>query len=343
MTSLGDIAASYAAEISYQHDLDNVIDSSDVVLAIGNTKESTTELTDLSGTGNTGTIHGAMPSSGFFLGRRFNAANDNHLNCGNDSSLTLTAIASMSFVYQVEGFNDWGGLVEKGGQELEIRIENGSGGKYLVYCGGSFVANYTQGASILNKYNIITFLRDDNNNPKNRLYLNGILVNSSNTLDEFIGSTGTLKIGSAAGRKYVGIINYSLISDIYIDPVIFFNKLSVLQSWSINYTDYPDNATQYTDRLPYSTTIISSGTFKVDADKLQCTAAGTITYRAAHEFDGSEFIVVNKGLATEFSGTGSATSGNTTVSIAQGSNKITVAMGTADTIDSIYIQFRAEV
>lgn len=83
--------------------------------------------------------------------------------------------------------------------------------------------------------------------------------------------------------------------------------------------------------------------FKIDADVLDCVSSGTITYSASYDFDGSEFIVVNKGLSTEFSGTGTATSGTISVSVSQCSNKITIVMNTGDTINGIDIQFRAEV
>ena len=84
------------------------------------------------------------------------------------------------------------------------------------------------------------------------------------------------------------------------------------------------------------------GTFKIDDNKLQCVSAGTMTYSASYEFDGSEFIKVTIG-GVEYASTGTITQGNTTVSVAQGSNKVTIEMGTGDTIGRIGIQFRNTV
>ena len=343
MTSLEDIAASYAAERSYQWDLGDVIDSSDSVLAIGNTKESTTELTDLSGTGNTGTINGCMPSAGFFMGRRFDGVDD-YIDCGNDNSLDINTTTIIETVLKTNSIT-WGfpfsrdtntlGLVYDPDGKIEFRIKLDGN----LYSSGN--------GSIIHDGKIHHILGTYDGNKIN-IYVDGVLRNSLSQSGSPDNNVSAVHIASLSGTgKYKGnilftsITNEIILSESY--KTLKFNTLANLPFWSINYTDYPDNTTQYTDFLPYSSSIISSGTFKVDADVLNCVSAGTITYRAAHEFDSGEFIIVNKGLTTEFSGTGSATSGNTTVSVAQGSNKITVAMGTADTIDSINIQFRAEV
>ena len=351
MTSLADIAASYAAERSYQHDLDNAIDSSNAVLSIGNTKESTTELTDLSGTGNTGTIHGAMPSSGFFFGRRFGGSD--RVDAGNDVSLDITDAITISAWIKPTNNNTDQGIISKGpflGAFGSVSYQVGiqSNGNMIFYGTGgpSIVFSITSNQFNMNQWNHITGTWNGSAGESAKLYINSILKNTditaSGTLNTIssavdIGGTDRLFLGSIAT---VNIYNRTVsVKEIKSN----YNTFARLQLWSINYTDYPNNVSTYTDRLPYSSTIIPSGTFKVDADVLNCVSAGTIIYRAAHEFDGSEYITVTID-GTEYSGTETITEGNTTVSIAQGSNKITIVMGTGDTIEGeVKIQFREEV
>ena len=344
MTSLEDIAASYAAERSYQWDLGDVIDSSDSVLAIGNTKESTTQLTDLSGTGNHGTINGCMPSAGFFLGRRYDGVDD-YIDCGEGGGVfDFTQPFRTFHIFSIPTFvANEGALIEKG-------YNTGDGG-WMVWIrpGLSQIRMYSRKSTRAtvssvptNKIHVVETVYDGINAT---IYINGIIGDSQsynlypadNTNDVAISKYST---HYTEYKNYMTVLsneNYSL-SNVQHR----FNAIATLPFWSINFQDYPDNVATYTERLPYSTTVISSGTFKKDAGVLDCVSAGTITYRVAHDFDGSEYIAVTIG-GVEYSGTGTITQGNTTVSVAQGSNKITVAMGTADTINRIDIQFREEV
>ena len=343
MTSQEDISASYSAERSYQWNLDEVIDNSDAVLAIGNAKEDTSTLSDLSSNGNHGTINGPMPSAGFFMGRRFDGVDD-YLDCGNDGSLNNFDAFTIMSLFKTTSSDDRY-IFDK---ESLYRLRINGGKLAFIRSAPDWGVGSIDGTININD-NKIHLINATYNGSNLSAYVDTVLDGTPINKTGNMGGTGAnVSIGAYNnGTKSIdGIIYFSFLIKNgfgYEELKTLFNTLARLQFWSINYTDYPDNAQTYTDRLPFSTTVISSGTFKKDAGVLDCVSAGTITYRAAHSFDGSEFIVVNKGLATEFSGTGSATSGNTTVSAAQGSNKVTIQAGTGDTIDKVDIQFRAEV
>ena len=349
MTDPAIIAASYAAERNYSHNPDDVIDASDAVGAWGTAKESTTELVDLSGNGNIADIHGAMPTEGFIQGRRFTAANSNYLDCGNDSSLDING--DVTFIALIKTTDLNGGLISKFDSiapydGYSFSVGAGSTTGKLAYFPGNFpTRGWVEGNTTIND-NILHVGIISVNSSNAHIYLDGILENSPTSFHPTI-STDSLIIGkqSVASREYDGIIYLALLySEYYTSAQVenFYNILARLPFWSVNYTDYPDNVTEYTDNLPYSSTIIQSGTFKVDDDMLQCVSAGTITYSASYEFDGSEYIKMTID-GVEYAGTGTITQGNTTVSVAQGSNKVTIEAGTGDSIDSIDIQFRAEV
>lgn len=300
------------AERSYQHNTDDVINASDAVGAWGTTKESTTELVDLSGNSKTAAIINAMPSGGFFSGRRF-GGNSDYLSCGNIGNVKTVAML-VKPTTTTEYFTDLNATATIDSLSATIRANNFT--DPTIYTGG-----VESSTLVANKWN-------------------SIIVTTASAL-----SASAFNIGKIASNYFDGVFGFVIADDdewSATEKTQHFNTLAKLQLWSINFTDYPDNVVTYTDSLPYSSTVISSGTFKVDADKFQCVSAGTITYRAAHDFDGSEYIKVTI-AGVEYAGTGTITQGNTTVSVAQGSNKITITMGTADTIDSVDIQFRAEV
>ena len=332
------------AEHSFTHNPDDVIDASSAVGAWGTAKESTIQLVDLSGNGNIATIHGAMPTEGFIQGRRFDGIND-YIDCGNDSSLDITDVLtirilfSMNTLPSVRGIHNW---LSSKGLTTFLWVSDTNDKIYgVVYNGGVQVITSEPSSAL--SINIIYYakLTFDGNNLN--LYVDGILVGT-------VAYTGAID-SSLAANQLIGTFTTEY-TDIYIYTYMIdndvltthndFNTLARLPFWSVNYTDYPDNVTEYTDNLPYSSSIINSGTFKVDDDKLQCVSAGTMTYSASYNFDGSEYIKVEIG-GVEYAGTGTITQGNTTVSVAQGSNKVTVVMGTGDTIDGIDIQFREEV
>ena len=330
------------AEINYSHNPDDVIDASDAVGTWGTAKESTTELVDLSGNGNIADIHGAMPTDGFIQGRRFTAANENSLNCGNDSSLDLTDF-SISILLRRNRISDlFPGIITKrddfGGYNWQIYHDNAAS-TVRVGVGGITVLSATNSSLDIGK---CTHIRVTKLDDVYTIYKNGILK-LQNEVSAPIKTGDAIRVGILnPGSDFIdAIIYYAIVSPLANGDD--FNNLARLPFWAVNYTDYPDNVTEYTDNLPYSSSIISSGTFKVDDDKLQCVSAGTMTYSASYEFDGSEYIKVEID-GVEYAGTGTITLGNTTVSVAQGSNKITIVMGTGDAIEGeVKIQFRKEV
>ena len=352
MTDPAIIAASYAAERNYSHNPDDVIDASDAVGAWGTAKESTTELVDISGNNNIADIHGAMPTEGFIQGRRFTAANSNHLDCGNGGSLALTGNFTLSVLSKCKlSSTGYYNLIGKNvtNDKVYILIHPKSSTKSFIEMRYDGVGDSDRDipgmadiALIPYILHLFTFVR---NGTTCNGYIDGNFVGTFESSDVLNGIQ-PITIGGVSAQYLDGTVAYSYISispNTTVNEQSFFNTLARLPFWSVNYTDYPNNVAEYTNNFPYSSSIISSGTFKVDDDKLQCVSAGTMTYSASYEFDGSEFIKVTIG-GVEYAGTGTITQGNTTVSVAQGSNKVTIVMGTGDKIeDKIEIQFRDTV
>ena len=348
MTDPSIIAASYAAEKNYSHNPDDIIDASDAVGAWGTAKESTTKLVDISGNNNIADIHGAMPAEGFIQGRRYDG-DDNHLNCGNgsldcggddfyiecivktsDSSALKTYVGKLTYTLHSWGLyqnlNYFSFQMRDTGLAVSIDSDSIYSNDVLYYIICARINNYLY------------------------MYINGV---QQSAIAEYIGIPNTASKIFYIGKRItdnsynvLGTILHTSFCKMNVNDINFinrFNALARLPFWSVNYTDYPDNVTEYTDNLPYSSSIISSGIFKVDDDKLQCVSAGTMTYSASYEFDGNEYIKIDID-GVEYAGTETITQGNTTVSVAQGSNKVTIVMGTGDTIEGeIGIQFRAEV
>lgn len=122
-----------------------------------------------------------------------------------------------------------------------------------------------------------------------------------------------------------------------------FNSLAIRPIFSFDAADYPANYTVYTSNIPYSSMIVTSGSFEINLDnELECISTGTLRMSASHQFDESEYITHDIG-GVKTSDTGSVTAGTTTASISQGSNVITVEMETGDKINKLDIQFRAPV
>ena len=330
------------AEHSFTHNPDDVIDASDAVGAWGTAKESTTELSDLSGNGNIADIHGAMPTEGFIQGRRFDGVDDN-LGCGTNGNLNITEKIHICSVIIPKSFSITRALFTTGSGKYQLlRLQTDGKILFRIWDNSDTIQDLTTTAQLdISKTYVIDAMYFDG---VMYIYINGTLskTKSVSSGDMIIQTGNTKYIGTLlpANNPYDGIINYTEVNTQIMESQ--FNTFARLPFWAVNYTDYPDNVTEYTDNLPYSSSIISSGIFKVDDDKLQCVSAGTMTYSASYEFDGSEYIKVEID-GVEYAGTGTITQGNTTVSVAQGSNKITIQVGTGDTIDEININFRKEV
>jgi hypothetical protein len=192
-----------------------------------------------------------------------------------------------------------------------------------------------------------------NNFTSPTIYVNGEAGTTitADTLNHIIVTTGTTvtandvdiaRISSNYGDcevLYCAILDYELTA---AEAKTRFNSLASLPIYTFDFSKYPSNTTVYDDFLPYSSARISSGSFKVNDDKLECVTDGQIVFRNAHEFDGDEYIKLTID-DTVYAGTGTITQGTTTASIEQGSTLITVDMVAGDTIDSIDIQFREPV
>ena len=328
-------------EHSYQHDLDNVIDASDAVLAIGTEKVDTNTLKDRSLNGNDATIHGAMPSIGYFLGRRFTAVNGNYLDCGNDSSFDIIGGTFCALVLSSDVF-----------QPHRIMHKNGA---YSMYISGSYPSlyNYSSATGFAStipisslKLNFICVLKNSNGIT---FYVNGIKDGEFTTAQakqDFSVTADNLYIGideDLSTSKLDGILPIGFLynTDTNIDIPSFFNTLARLPLYSHNFTQYPNSDTSLTAVFQYTSGIITSGSFN-KTDGLKCTSAGTIVFSNNFEFDGREYLTLTID-GVEYSGTTTVTHGTITATIAQGSNDITIEMGTNDVLEDIHIQFRSEV
>jgi hypothetical protein len=122
-----------------------------------------------------------------------------------------------------------------------------------------------------------------------------------------------------------------------------FNSLATLPTFSFNATYYPANDTVYTSNIPYSSMVVSSGSFKINLDnELECITDGIVRMSCSHQFDESEYITLNIG-GVKSSSTGSVTVGTIIASISQGSNVISIDMDAGDKLNRLDIQFRATV
>ena len=326
-------------EHSYQHDLDNVIDVSDVVLAIGTEKIDTNTLKDRSLTGNDATIHGAMPSSGYFLGRRFTAANENCLDCGNDNSLdtpkTIYVLIKQSSAVDA--------YIQFKGSAYRLKIQDGANIRGIIYVGSNLKDTQDSMSGIGTNVFVLVGLTYDGTTV--RLHRNGVEVTSYSkqysgggaidaTVDDNI-------IGCSISIFIDSIIYLTVISNNIENMGDIFNTLAVLPLYSHNFTQYPNSDTSLTSVFPYTSGIITSGAFN-KTDGLKCTSAGTIVFSNNFEFDGSEYLTLTID-GVEYSGTTTVTQGTVTATIAQSSNDITIDMGTNDVLEDIQIQFRSEV
>lgn len=324
------------AERSYQHDPSKVLPiQSGEVGRWGGDKESTTVVTDQSGNDNHGTIHGCMPADGFLTGgRRYDGVDDKIT-----TSLLPTENGMMQCMFKTSTLG-------------RFLFGSNDGKRCYIGLNGTYIGTGIGSTSFTIAYDSSVSRCDDKFHhilvtygTRTKIYTDGVLQYDgirSGAISQFPMYIGTMNPDPAELKGLLIFASMGAIELNELQSITIFNTLARLPFWSVNYTDYPDNVTEYTDALPYSSSIISSGTFKVDSDKLQCVSAGTITYRAAHEFDSNEYIKVMIG-GVEYAGTGTVTHGNTTVSVSQGDNHIAIQMGIGDTIDRCDIQFRDEV
>ena len=330
-------------EHSYQHDLDNVIDASDAILAIGTEKVDTTTLKDRSLTGNDGTIYDAMPSSGYFLGRRFNGDYD-YIDCGNGvlypNVVSFIALAQPRIILKDDV------IIRKDKDALRLKL---NGTLECTINGEDWGGHLSTGALNINKSQFVVCTYNESLNEL-RYYIDGVLDSIheynatilSNSHAIFVGANSY--VGQVGANSFNGIIYYSSVKNNILSSTSikdFFNTLARLPLYSHNFTQYPNSDTSLTAVFQYTSGIITSGSFN-KTDGLKCTSAGTIIFSNNFEFDGSEYITLTID-GVEYSGTTTVTQGTITATIAQGSNDITIEMGTNDVLEDIQIQFRAEV
>lgn len=331
----------YPHEFSYTHNLDDVINSSDAVLAIGTEKVSTNVLKDRSLSGNDGMIHGAMKASGYFDGgRRFESSNENYIDCGNGSTLNPnTCDYTIEFLLKPNDLTIINaGLINKAYNTNYLVVQSMADLKCFAHSGSDTInqPNYFSLGVWIHTAIVFT------NNDTMSLYKNGEFITSSSYTGTLTNSQ-SLYIG-----KYVNFFS-GIITNICFTPSAKtsseiqseFNTLACLPLYRHVFTDYPNNSTSLTTHLPNSTGRITSGTFN-KTDGFKCTATGAIVFRNNWEFDGSEYLTLTIG-GVEYSGTGTITQGTITASISQGSNLITVDMGIGDVLEEINVQFREEV
>ena len=331
------------AEQSYQHDPAAIIPAqTGEVLRIGGKLpgDAVDTISDRA-LSNDATIHGAMPADGFLIGgRRYAVANSNHLSLV--SNIIFTNDNSFEFIFRYIPLPDVGICGKTDSNVFSfLRLRSGKFDGETDTDNDTVVLLHNGLTLTSGQYYHVVIAQDTGN--AWTLFIDGVAYGTDTTTNSNM-TIGT--IGAAyLGNTFNDIMCFFIIHGNALqlgDAVTNFNTLAVLPFWSIDYRDYPDNVTTYTDSFPHSSSIIASGTFKVDDDKLTCTSAGTLTYSASNEFDGQEYITVTI-AGTEYSGTGTITQGNTTVSAAQGSNKITIAADNGDVIDAIDITFREPV
>jgi len=193
-----------------------------------------------------------------------------------------------------------------------------------------------------------------NNFTSPTIYVNGAESSTvtANTINHIIVTTATDisatafnigKIGSNYGEFEIlqCIIHENELSA--SNAISRFNSFATIPIFSFDAADYPANDTVYTSNIPYSSMLVTSGSFKINLDnELECITDGIITMSCSHQFDESEYITLDIG-GVKTSGTGSVTSGTITASISQGSNIITIDMDAGDKINKLNLQFRAPV
>jgi hypothetical protein len=334
------------AERSFTHDVGSVLgtDENTVFATDMHTKNADGTLIDLSGNSNHGTINGAVRSSGYFRDwMRFNGVNN-------------TIVIDDDDVFDVQEFHIKM-IFEKLGTPTtyERLISKNDGTSVRQFDAHITTSNrlgfnfgdtgvYSDNMIASGKMCVVDCILY---NSELYIYTNGIL-DSVHDYDVIVPYTDTdMYIGNFEGLSryfngtiYMVTIATSIPSESDVGGE--YNKLASLPLYTFDFSKYPSNITVYDDFLPYSSARISSGSFKVNDDKLECVTDGQIVFRNAHEFDGDEYIKLTID-DTVYAGTGTITQGTTTASIEQGSTLITVDMVAGDTIDSIDIQFREPV
>ncbi|MFA6897507.1 MAG: DUF2341 domain-containing protein [Patescibacteria group bacterium] len=136
-----------------------------------------------------------------------------YVDAGNGSSLTINNTLTYEIWFKMNAFNGWAGPFSRDQNGYSLNIDDWYGGRYIAYLNNTAVCEYSQGASILNNWTKVSFVRDDNASPKNKLYVNGNLVTSSDSLTTFTSPTTNFLIGTSTGKYFNGSIDEVKVSD----------------------------------------------------------------------------------------------------------------------------------
>jgi len=329
-------------ERSFTHRLQPDVDANTVAAFDMSTKNSDGTLMDLSGNSNHGDINGAVRSGGYFTdGMRFDASNQNYVDCGNSTDFDFTnSLHATIITSPISRSNESNGRIfflktnayKFDFSSLEVP-------RFTAY---NIKDYYFHNSDIpIDKKSVIDVVFDGNYDAS--LYIDG-------KLSETIEGDAPLNVSNrnffiSSAIFYDGVMDAFNISHTIPKETNIksrFNSLANLPLYTFNASKYPTSS-GWTANVPYSSMSITSGEFSfTDNGQLQCDSAGSFTLRNAHEFDGSEYIKVTID-GVEYAGTETVTEGNVTVAITQGSTLIDVDMGTDDVIDGIDIQFRKPV
>jgi hypothetical protein len=186
------------------------------------------------------------------------------------------------------------------------------------------------------------------------IYVNGAVSSTvtADTINHIIVITGTAisptavnigKIGSNYGAFEIlsCVLHENELSE--SAAITRFNSIAILPTFSFNAADYPANDTVYTSNVPYSSMIVTSGSFKINLDnELECITEGEITMSNSHKFDGSEYLTIRNAGGSN-SETQQVELGDIIVEVAEQTNKIFINMLAGDKLNRIDIQFRKPV
>lgn len=325
------------AERSYTHRLSPPVDNSTVFATDMYTK-SGYDLIDLSGNGNNGAVAGAVRSGGYFTeGMRFDSGNLNKIVFPNIPLADTDDICAVAVFRTSSVTSAFVRIVYSQPSAFQIAIDV-SGFIHVGYNLLSDDSLKTDSPISFNELHVVQF--ESNRDDVHKVYVDGVqqTLISSGSLGY---TTAVNTIGSRdIANYYDGVIQFVSIAEC---EGVHFNSIAILPIFSFDAADYPANDTVYTGNIPYSSMIVTSGSFKINLDnELECVTNGIVTMSCSHQFDESEYITLDIG-GVKTSGTGSVTADTITASISQGSNVITMDMDAGDKLNRLYIQFRAPV
>jgi hypothetical protein len=335
------------AERSFTHRLQPDVDDNTVFATDMSTRNADGTLMDLSGEGYA-YLYGAVRDSGYFADAiRFDKDNENYgrILALNGEITDKLQVELLTIKHSPTASNT--GVFD--GIYLPQHLPYGIGiNSYnTFYCAdGDDNGEYIQGIDYtlgVLRHTIIDF-----DGEKLRMYDDGVKTEKTSSINQIQLPYSDFYLSRRVGSTYyyfdntLYFLTISLTTESDSQIKSRFNSLATLPLYTFDASKYPTSS-GWTSNVPYTSMNIASGEFSfTDDGQLQCDSAGSFSLRNSHNFDSDEYIKLTIN-GVEYSGTGSITQGNVTVSLTQGSNKIDVNMGTGDLIDGIDIQFREPV